>query len=80
MARWEDLNPDTSNTHAAVAWPKVRLTVGIGASAGGLAAFRNISGSHASDTGMTFVPVQHLDPHHQIMLVNLLSVPKTQRP
>ena len=69
----EDLNPDTSNTPAAVAWPKIGLTVGIGASAGGLAAFRTFLDHMPSDTGMTFVLVQHLDPHHQSMLVDLLA-------
>ena len=47
--------------------------VGIGASAGGLEAFRRLLGALATDTGMAFVLVQHLDPHHESMLAQLLS-------
>ena len=48
------------------------LVVGIGASAGGLAAFRSFFDSMPADTGMAFVLVQHLDPDHKSMLVELL--------
>jgi two-component system CheB/CheR fusion protein len=48
------------------------LVVGIGASAGGLAAFRSFFDNMPSDTGMAFVLVQHLDPGHKSMLVELL--------
>jgi two-component system CheB/CheR fusion protein len=47
--------------------------VGIGASAGGLEAFRQLLGALPIDTGMAFVLVQHLDPHHQSILAELLS-------
>ncbi len=47
--------------------------VGIGASAGGLDAFRELLTHLPTDTGMAFVLVQHLDPHHESMLVSLLS-------
>ena len=47
--------------------------VGIGASAGGLEAmdlfFKNMPG----DSGLAFVVVQHLDPNHKDMLVELLQ-------
>jgi two-component system CheB/CheR fusion protein len=46
--------------------------VGIGASAGGLAAFRSFFDNMPADTGMAFVLVQHLDPGHKSMLVELL--------
>jgi chemotaxis response regulator CheB len=36
--------------------------VGIGASAGGLEAFRLLLGDLPADTGMAFVLIQHLDP------------------
>ncbi len=47
--------------------------VGVGASAGGLDAFRELLGHLPADTGMAFVLVQHLDPHHESMLVTLLT-------
>lgn len=48
--------------------------VGIGASAGGLAAFEAFfSGMPADkDPGMAFVLVQHLDPNHKSILVDLI--------
>ena len=49
------------------------LIVGIGASAGGLAAFKKFLASTPADTGMAFVLVQHLDPHHKSLLVELLG-------
>jgi two-component system, chemotaxis family, CheB/CheR fusion protein len=47
--------------------------VGIGASAGGLEAFRRFLGALPSETGMAYVLVQHLDPHHDSILAELLS-------
>jgi len=47
--------------------------VGIGASAGGLEAFRQLLGALPADTGMAYVLVQHLDPRHESILANLLS-------
>jgi two-component system CheB/CheR fusion protein len=47
--------------------------VGIGASAGGLDAFRRLLGALAHDTGMAYVLVQHLDPNHESILAELLS-------
>jgi two-component system, chemotaxis family, CheB/CheR fusion protein len=49
------------------------LVVGIGASAGGLSAFKSFLASTPADTGMAFVLVQHLDPHHKSLLVELLG-------
>lgn len=49
------------------------LIVGIGASAGGLEAFRTFFANMPADSGMAFVLVQHLDPHHKSMLVDLLG-------
>ena len=49
------------------------LVVGIGASAGGLAAFKTFLGNTPADTGMAFILVQHLDPHHKSLLVELLG-------
>jgi len=47
--------------------------VGIGASAGGLEAFRQLLGALATDTGLAYVVVQHLDPRHESILAELLS-------
>src|SRR5882724_4705209 len=42
-----------------------RLVVGIGASAGGLDAFKAFLSRMPPDSGMVFVLVQHLDPNHE---------------
>jgi two-component system, chemotaxis family, CheB/CheR fusion protein len=47
--------------------------VGIGASAGGLDAFRRLLGALPANTGMAYVLVQHLDPRHESILADLLS-------
>ena len=49
------------------------LIVGIGASAGGLEAFRSFFASCPSDSGMAYVLVQHLAPDHKSMLADLLG-------
>jgi chemotaxis response regulator CheB len=58
--RWRDCEPPT-------------LVVGVGASAGGLAAYKSFLASTPADTRMAFVLVQHLDPHHKSLLVELLG-------
>lgn len=47
--------------------------VGVGASAGGFEAFRDLLKALPPDTGMAFVLVQHLDPGHESALTKLLS-------
>ncbi|MFY9823617.1 MAG: chemotaxis protein CheB [Thermoanaerobaculia bacterium] len=47
--------------------------VGIGASAGGLEAFRQLLQNLPADTGAAFVLVQHLDPKHESILPALLA-------
>jgi two-component system CheB/CheR fusion protein len=47
--------------------------VGIGASAGGLDACRKLLAALPADTGMAFILVQHLDPDHPSMMVDLLA-------
>ncbi len=47
--------------------------VGIGASAGGLDAFKKLLKAIPDDSGMAYVLVQHLDPSHESMLVELLQ-------
>jgi two-component system CheB/CheR fusion protein len=53
--------------------------VGIGASAGGFEAFCELLNSLPDDTGMAFVLIQHLDPHHASALAGLLGH-RTQLP
>ena len=54
---------------AAASFP----VVGIGASAGGLEAFTALLTALPADTGMVFVLIQHMDPHHQSVLTSLLQ-------
>ena len=48
--------------------------VGIGASAGGLEAFKELLSVLPADPGMAFVLVQHLDPQHESQLAEILAV------
>jgi two-component system, chemotaxis family, CheB/CheR fusion protein len=47
--------------------------VGIGASAGGLEAFRQLLSHLPIDTGMAFVLIQHLDPNQKSLLSEILA-------
>jgi two-component system CheB/CheR fusion protein len=47
--------------------------VAIGASAGGLDAFTQLLRALPADTGLAFVLIQHLDPTHPSMLVDILG-------
>jgi two-component system CheB/CheR fusion protein len=47
--------------------------VGIGASAGGLDAFLDLVSAIPAQTGLAFVLIQHLDPRHDSLLVDLLA-------
>jgi len=58
--------------------PKTRATarpyiVGIGASAGGLEAFKLLLAHLPVDTGMAFIFVQHLSPRHESLLSEILG-------
>src|SRR5262245_7597694 len=53
--------------------PQSFSVVGIGASAGGLEAFKQLLAHLPNDTGMAFVFVQHLDPTRESILAELLS-------
>src|SRR5262252_10079714 len=63
--------PETLQSHPAQ--NRTFPVVGIGASAGGLEAFRQLLEHLPADTGMAFVLVQHLDPTHESILTELLS-------
>jgi two-component system CheB/CheR fusion protein len=47
--------------------------VGIGASAGGLDAFLELVSALPADSGMAFVLIQHLDPRHDSLLVDIVA-------
>ena len=63
-----DIAGDPDSSHAAAS-----TVVGIGASAGGFEAFGELLTALPGDTGMAFVLVQHLDPHHTSALAGLLA-------
>jgi two-component system CheB/CheR fusion protein len=52
---------------------RTRLIAGVGASAGGLEAFRSFFSQMPADSGMAFVLVQHLDPHYESSLVAIIA-------
>jgi two-component system CheB/CheR fusion protein len=60
---------ETADQAAAARFP----VVGIGASAGGLAAFKQFFDALPPRTGMAFVLVPHLDPARETLLPALLS-------
>ncbi len=66
------LEPDAADAKSCT-------VVGIGASAGGLEALGEFLRALPNDTGMAFVLVQHLDPHHTSVLADLLAQ-RTQMP
>ena len=51
-----------------------RLVVGLGASAGGLDAFKAFFSHMPPANGMAFIVVQHLSPEHKSMLVDLVRM------
>src|SRR5512141_1641189 len=53
--------------------------VGLGASAGGLEALEQFLANAPPDSGLAYVVVQHLDPTHKAMLVELLQRATTMR-
>ncbi len=53
--------------------PNLFPVVGIGASAGGLDAFKKLLKAIPEDSGMAYVLVQHLDPKHESLLPELLQ-------
>jgi two-component system, chemotaxis family, CheB/CheR fusion protein len=59
--------------------PRRCPVVGVGASAGGLPAFKNFLAHTPQQTGIAFVLIQHLSPGHESALVSLLA-PHTAMP
>ena len=66
-------NSSKEDTPAASERKNDFLIAAVGASAGGIEAFTELMSNLATDTGMAFVLVQHLDPEHHSMLTELLS-------
>ncbi|MEZ4435591.1 MAG: CheR family methyltransferase, partial [bacterium] len=54
-------------------WAPETMVVGIGASAGGLAALRQLFRAMPGDSGLAFVIVMHLSPEHESHLADLLQ-------
>ena len=68
--------PTAGETHTAQVMPRDGsdfLVVGIGASAGGLNACRAFLDALPVASGAAFILVQHLDPTHESMMVDLLG-------
>ena len=63
----------SSLARAAPGDPDGLTVVGIGASAGGLDAFRSLLNALHDSAGAAFIFVQHLAPTHESMMVDLLS-------
>lgn len=60
---------ENSKAHSSNPFP----VVGIGASAGGLDAFKKLLKAIPENSGMAYVLVQHLDPTHESLLPDLLQ-------
>jgi two-component system CheB/CheR fusion protein len=54
-------------------------TVGIGASAGGLEALKELFGAMPSDSGMAFIVIQHLSPSHESRMAEILAKSTTMK-
>ncbi len=72
--------PDNSSQKSTKAGPSDRKqlsrkfpVVGIGASAGGLEAFKIFFEKMPVDTGMAFVMIPHLDPGHKSLMVEIIA-------
>ena len=64
-----DRQPGSDGGKATVPFP----IVAIGASAGGLDAFRKFLEAMPADSGMAFLLIQHLDPNHESLMAELLE-------
>jgi two-component system CheB/CheR fusion protein len=75
--RTKAASPQSAKRHRAAASQVLTPTdfpvVGIGASAGGLKACIKLFDALPAETGMAFILVQHLDPTHESMMVELLA-------
>ena len=67
------LPPEKKLTEKPIKSANLFPVVGIGASAGGLDAFKKLIKAIPQDSGMAYVLVQHLDPSHESMLPEILQ-------
>jgi two-component system CheB/CheR fusion protein len=74
-AKGDSARPAPASADRGIDFP----VVGIGASAGGLEAFRILLRALPAKSGLAFILVQHLDPTHTSMMVELL-VPHAAMP
>ncbi len=78
-ARKAKAEPAAAPVSGSLAQPRPIPIVGIGASAGGLNAFKAFFAAMPAQNGIGFVLVQHLDPNHKSILADLVSR-QTQMP
>lgn len=64
---------EINNEKPVILSPNLFPVVGIGASAGGLDAFKKLLRAIPENSGMAYVLVQHLDPTHESLLPDLLQ-------
>jgi two-component system CheB/CheR fusion protein len=69
----EAAEPGTDSPAEVNDSPQSPVIVGIGSSAGGLNAVSELLRYLPPDTNMTFAVVQHLDPHHESAMAELLA-------
>lgn len=71
----QSISPDAENPSEEGVSPQNDSfpVVAIGASAGGLEAYKEFFHALPADTGMAFVLVQHLDPTHESMLAEIIA-------
>ncbi len=74
----EELGLEIDNAVPTRGYSETRV-VGLGGSAGGIAALQRFFGAMPSDSGMAFVVVLHLSPDHDSALADVLQ-PSTQMP
>src|ERR1700735_5056571 len=65
----EQLNTDENKLRSSNLFP----VVGVGASAGGLEAFKRLVKAIPENSGMAYILVQHLEPNHESVLMDILQ-------
>ena len=66
-------NSHALDSHGPAEAATMTRVVAVGASAGGLEAFIDLLSGIPAGTGLAFVLVQHLDPHHESLLADILT-------
>ena len=69
----EGFEAERSGIERPVRTGETPLIVGVGASAGGLIAFKSFFHAMPADSGMAFVLIQHLDPDYESALAEILA-------